>query len=48
MGPWDKNQRFDNARDWIQASMDRRGVTLDPDIVDSLAACCAVPRRSAA
>lgn len=40
MKKWDKNQRFDTARDWIQVSMKRRGVTLDPDVVDSLAACC--------
>lgn len=40
MKKWDKNQRFDNARDWILASTARRGLTLDADILDALAACC--------
>ena len=44
MKSWDKNQRFDSARAWIDASLARRGASIDGDILDALAQCC-VKRR---
>ena len=40
MKKWDKEQRFDTALDWINASNARRAVKLDDDVMQALAKCC--------
>lgn len=40
MKAWDNSQRFHSATEWIAASLGRRGIVVDGDIVGALADCC--------
>lgn len=40
MKAWDTKQRFNSATEWISASLGRRGIVLDGDIIGALSECC--------